>query len=309
MTTSISWPYLILLKKKDTTMRLVVISGRSGAGKSTALNVLEDVGFTCIDNLPSALLSSLVTELSNSENAATLRLAVGIDARILPSELDRLPVILKELKETGVEYEVIFLDARASTIVRRFSETRRKHPLSNDQIELKEAIQIERDLLVPIASIADRLIDTTNTTLHQLRDLIKKQIAPTSIDMKILFESFGFKLGVPADVDFVFDVRCLPNPYWVHELRSFNGRDQKIIDFLEQHGEVAAMLADITGYLERWLPKFQASNRSYLTIGIGCTGGQHRSVYMCEKLAAYFDNKHSNTVQSRHREIDNWPSF
>jgi UPF0042 nucleotide-binding protein len=290
-------------------MRLVVISGRSGAGKSTALNVLEDVGFTCIDNLPSALLPNLVTELSNSTDADTLRLAVGIDARILASGLDRLPTILKELKATGVEHEVIFLDARTSALLRRFSETRRKHPLSNDHVDLKEAISIERELLIPIASIADRSIDTTNTTLHQLRDLIKKQIAPASTDMNILFESFGFKRGVPVDVDFVFDVRCLPNPYWVPELRPMNGRDQGIIDFLEQHVDVAAMFSDITGYLERWLPKFQANNRSYLTVGIGCTGGQHRSVYMCEKLAKYFDSRYANTVQSRHREIDNWPAY
>jgi len=290
-------------------MRLVVISGRSGAGKSTALNVLEDVGFTCIDNLPGALLPNLVTELSSGVDADTLRLAVGIDARILAWDLERLPTILMELKATGIDYEVIFLDARSSALVRRFSETRRKHPLSNDYVDLKEAINAERNLLSPIASIADRSIDTTNTTLHQLRDLIKKQIAPTSTDMNILFESFGYKRGVPVDVDLVFDVRCLPNPYWVPELRALNGQDQEIVEFLEQHVDVAAMFSDITGYLERWLPKFQANNRSYLTVGIGCTGGQHRSVYMCEKLTEYFGSRYANTVQSRHREIDNWPTF
>lgn len=285
-------------------MRLVVISGRSGSGKTTALHVLEDVGFTCIDNLPIELLPALFGQLKNRMDSEERRLAVGIDARNLMGNLERFPQILSELKASGVNYDVIFLDARSSVLVQRFSETRRKHPLSSPSIGLKEAIKLEREQLDPIISIANRTIDTSSMTLHQLRDLIKKQVAPdTHGDMAILFESFGFKRGVPVDVDFVFDVRCLPNPHWKPELRSSTGNDAPVIEFLEQQVEVAAMLADITGYLERWLPKFQAGNRSYLTIAIGCTGGQHRSVYLCNKLSEYFGSRLSNAVQVRHREL------
>ncbi len=285
-------------------MRLVVISGRSGSGKSTALHVLEDVGFTCIDNLPTQLLPALFEQLKDQSQPDEHRVAVGIDARNLVGNLEQFPHVLDQLKASGVEYEVIFLDARSSVLVQRFSETRRKHPLSSPSVGLKEAIKLERKQLNPIVSMANRTIDTSSMTLHQLRDLIKKQVVPdTQGEMAILFESFGFKRGVPVDVDFVFDARCLPNPYWKPELRSSTGNDTPVVEFLEQQVEVAAMLADITGYLERWLPRFQASNRSYLTIAIGCTGGQHRSVYLCNKLGEYFSNRLANIVQVRHREL------
>lgn len=287
---------------QDGQMRLVVISGRSGSGKSTALHVLEDMGFTCIDNLPANLLPGLFDELHTQGGSANI--AVGIDARNLVGKLDRLPDILQSLRDSGVECEVIFLDALTSILLRRYSETRRRHPLSSDKVDLRQALAMERELLDPILSIASRQIDTSGLTLHQLRDLIKKQIAPDSHgDMSILFTSFGFKHGVPLDADFVFDVRSLPNPYWKPELRPFTGNDEAVICFLESQTEVAAMFADLTGFLTRWLPQFAASNRSYLTVAIGCTGGQHRSVYICNRLWEHFSAKY-HAVQVRHRELD-----
>lgn len=284
--------------------RLVVISGRSGSGKSTALHVLEDLGFTCIDNLPASLLPALFSEINRANNDPITQVAVGIDARNLLGRLDPFPEILEQLRASGVNCEVIFLDARTPVLIRRYSETRRRHPLSSQQVDLRQALAMEKDLLDPIAVIASRQIDTSNMTLHQLRDLIKKQIVPDSHgDMAILFTSFGFKHGVPMDADFVFDVRSLPNPYWKPELRHQVGSDTDVIQFLESQPEVAAMLADIIGFLSRWLPRFAATNRSYLTIAIGCTGGQHRSVYICNRLWEHFGEGFAN-VQVRHRELD-----
>ena len=283
-------------------MRLVVISGRSGSGKSTALHVLEDLGFTCIDNLPANLLPALFEEVQDEQ--AKTRVAVGIDARNLVGKLDRLPEILQSLRDGGVTCEVIFLDAQTPTLLRRYSETRRRHPLSSEKVDLRQALVMELELLDPILSIASRQIDTSGLTLHQLRDLIKKQIVPDNQgDMSILFTSFGFKHGVPLDADFVFDVRCLPNPYWKTELRALTGNDPEVVTFLESQTEVAAMFADLTGFFTRWLPHFSATNRSYLTIAIGCTGGQHRSVYMCNRLSEHFGKQYRN-VQIRHRELD-----
>lgn len=284
-------------------MRLVVISGRSGSGKSTALHVLEDLGFTCIDNLPAKLLPALFREIEQSEGGVS-QIAVGIDARNLLGRLDPIPEILEQLRATGVDCEVIFLDARTPVLIRRYSETRRRHPLSSCEVDLRQALAMERDRLDPIADIASRQIDTSNMTLHQLRDLIKKQIVPDSGgDMAILFTSFGYKHGVPLDADFVFDVRSLPNPYWVPELRPFTGHDADVIQFLESQTEVAAMLADLIGFLSRWLPHFNATNRSYLTVAVGCTGGQHRSVYICNRLKEHFGSGFGN-VQVRHRELE-----
>lgn len=285
-------------------MRLVVISGRSGSGKSSALNILEDVGFTCIDNLPASLLPELITQLqTDHSNGEELKLAVGIDARNLVGDLNKIPEILKRIAGSGVEVNVMFLRAHSSDLLRRYSETRRKHPLSNDHISLKEAIDLEKEMLAPIADIADRNIDTSGLSLHQLRDLIKNTVVPHSDQhMSILFESFGFKRGIPEDTDFIFDVRCLPNPYWKQELRGQTGRDPQVIEFLEGQVDVASMLADIIGYLTRWIPKFQANNRSYHTIAIGCTGGQHRSVYMANRLCEHF-SKEQPFVQVVHKEL------
>lgn len=284
-------------------MRLVVVSGRSGSGKTSALNVLEDAGFTCIDNLPSSLLPELINQLNIYSSMKHLKLAVGIDARNLTGDLTSIPGTLSLIEKIGIKVDVIFLRAQASDLLRRYSETRRKHPLSTDSIGLKEAIGLEKKLLAPIEDIADRTVDTTGLSLHQLRDLIKNTVVPNSQQtMSILFQSFGFKQGTPNDADFVFDVRCLPNPYWKAELRALTGNDPGVITFLESQVDVASMLADIIGYLTRWIPKFQANNRSYLTISIGCTGGQHRSVYMANRLHEHFSNEYQ-LVQVIHKEL------
>lgn len=283
--------------------RLVVVSGRSGSGKTSALNILEDVGFDCIDNLPPSLLPDLIKQLNSERINEDLRLAVGIDARNLVGDLNKLPDILAGLEASGIEVSVIFLQARRSDLIRRYSETRRKHPLSNETVSLPEAIDLEAKILSPILNISDRNIDTSGLSLHQLRDLVKNTIVPNSPEhMAILFESFGFKKGLPDASDFIFDVRCLPNPYWKQELRSLTGYDEDVIEFLESQVVVAAMLSDIIGFLTRWIPKFQANNRSYLTISIGCTGGQHRSVYIANRLQEYFSKEHS-LVQVVHKEL------
>ena len=284
-------------------MRLVVISGHSGSGKTSALNILEDVGFTCVDNLPSSLLPELIEQLRKENNEPTLKLAVGIDARNLMGDLSKIPKILCTIEDSGVEVDVIFLKAQRTDLIRRYSETRRKHPLSNDAIGLKEAIDLEENIISPIAQVASLTIDTSGLTLHQLRDLVKNTIVPkTSQQMIILFESFGFKERIPNGSDFVFDVRCLPNPYWKPELRTQTGLDSGVITFLESQVDVASMLADIIGYLTRWIPKFQANNRSYLTISIGCTGGQHRSVYIANRLQEHFSEQF-NFVHVMHKEL------
>ncbi|TNE76570.1 MAG: RNase adapter RapZ [Gammaproteobacteria bacterium] len=285
-------------------MRLVVVSGRSGSGKSTALNVLEDVGFTCIDNLPASLLPGLFELASDPGNRRWLeKIAVGIDVRNLSSDLGQLPKVLNQLKASGVDYEVVFLDAGDSVLIQRFSETRRKHPLSSDRLDIREAITLETRLLDPIAAMADRRIDTSNMTLHQLRDVIKKQIVPDSKDdMAILFESFAYKRGIPANADFVLDVRCLPNPHWKQELRPYTGNHQPVIEFLETQPEVTRMVDELKQFLDHWVPSFRANNRSYLTVAIGCTGGQHRSVYICNQLGNHFTTQYPN-VQVRHREL------
>jgi UPF0042 nucleotide-binding protein len=284
-------------------MRLIVVSGRSGSGKTSALNILEDVGFTCIDNLPTSLLPELINQLNGDHNKSQLKLAVGIDARNLIGDLEAIPKTLRLIENTGVAVDVIFLQAQSSDLLRRYSETRRKHPLSTDTIGLREAIDMEKELLAPIADIADRTVDTSGLSLHQLRDLIKNTVVPHDQEtMSILFQSFAFKQGMPNDADFIFDVRCLPNPYWKPELRAQTGNDSGVIEFLEGQVDVASMLADIIGYLTRWIPKFQANNRSYLTVSIGCTGGQHRSVYIANRLHEHFSNQHQ-FVQVIHKEL------
>jgi len=284
-------------------MRLVVISGHSGSGKTSALNILEDVGFTCVDNLPSSLLPELINQLRGNESDPELQLAVGMDARNLMGDLTKIPKILSTIENSGVQVDVVFLKAQRTDLLRRYSETRRKHPLSNDTVGLKEAIDLEKNIISPIAKVANLTIDTSRLSLHQLRDLVKNTIVPNNQQqMTILFESFGFKQRIPNGSDFVFDVRCLPNPYWKSELRTQTGNDSAVITFLESQVDVASMLADIIGYLTRWIPKFQANNRSYLTVSIGCTGGQHRSVYIANRLHEHF-SKHYNFVQVIHKEL------
>ena len=289
-------------------MKLVIVSGRSGSGKSTALHVLEDLGYYCIDNLPIGLLLPLADEALISEESRLEKIAVSIDARNLATGIDQFTDICNQFKHRHFDMDVIYLDALNQTLLKRFHATRRKHPLSNDTVSLKEAIEAEKELLLPISSAADLIVDTSDMTMYQLRDLIKERVVGrTGQDIALLFQSFGFKHGVPIDADFVFDVRCLPNPYWDQSLRAYTGKDQPIHQFLEQQPETGEMLGDIISYLNKWLPQFANSNRSYLTIGIGCTGGQHRSVYICEKLGETFKNLQSN-VQVRHKELPSQPT-
>lgn len=280
-------------------MELLIISGVSGSGKSIALHALEDQGYYCIDNLPVYLLPAFAQNIQR--DGSQLRAAVGIDARNLPRELQQFPEILERIEKTNVDCHIIFLDASDATLIKRFSETRRKHPISN--APLAEAIRHERKLLGAIADKADLRIDTTSTTVHQLRDLISERVgADVRTGLSLLFQSFGYKHGVPLDADFVFDVRCLPNPHWEPHLRLLSGRDPEVITYLEGHDMVIQMRQDLITFLHHWLPRFQNTNRSYLTTAIGCTGGQHRSVYLAEQLAAHFHPIH-NRVLCRHREL------
>lgn len=283
-------------------MRLVIISGRSGSGKSSALHVLEDLGFYCIDNLPIALLPALMAETEGEERLS--RVAVSIDARNLPHAFSHINEVLHQFQHEEFQLDVVYLDAVDEVLLQRFSATRRKHPLTSPDVPLSEALRREKELLSPIADIADLALDTTNMSVHELRSQIKLRVAgKAGSDIAILFESFGFKHGVPIDADYVFDVRNLPNPYWDPALRIYTGRDAGIIAFLEKEPSVVAMREDISRFVERWLPSFIDANRSYLTIAIGCTGGQHRSVYMAETLAARFKAQYEN-VQIRHRELN-----
>lgn len=282
-------------------MHLVIVSGRSGSGKSTALHVLEDEGYYCIDNLPASLLGALVTQIQGGDYPVLKGLAVSIDARNTSRDLALFPAMLTQAR-AQMDCDVIYLDASKPTLVKRFSETRRKHHLSNNDTDLVEAIEAEKILLEPIADLASLTIDTSKLNLYQLRDVVRDRVAPREpIGLSLQFMSFGYKHGIPVDADLVFDVRNLPNPHWKPELRARTGREQPVIDFLDNETEVQAMFADIQDFLQKWLPSYQ-QNRRYLTVAIGCTGGQHRSVYLCEKLHATF-RKHYAMAQVRHREL------
>ncbi|MCP5143137.1 MAG: RNase adapter RapZ [Chromatiales bacterium] len=285
-------------------MKFIIVSGLSGAGKSVALATIEDLGYFAIDNLPVALLRGLADQILAGADANRYeRTAVGIDARNDASALDQLPAILEELRARGILTIVVFLQADDDELLKRFHETRRKHPLTSDQRALADAVKLERTLLEPLMESADLVIDTTGTNQHQLRDILVQRLEPDSRGrLSMLVQSFGFKHGVPTDVDFVFDVRCLPNPHWEPRLRALTGRDREVVEFLEADDSVHAMLGDIEAFLERWVPAFENSNRTYLTIAIGCTGGQHRSVYVAERVAEHFRGKRDNVIL-RHREM------
>lgn len=283
-------------------MKLIIISGRSGSGKSSALNALEDAGFNCIDNFPVVLLQSLVHNSLRDPALRNTNLAVCIDAR--SRDLERFPEILLALDRMEVDCQVIYLDARSPTLVKRFSETRRRHPLTSASVDLREAIDAEAEVLESIADIADLTIDSTMLSSQELRDMISSRVAANSAPgISLLFRSFGFKYGVPVDADMVFDVRCLPNPHWEPELRPLTGQHPQVVEYLAQQTPVNEMFTDISTYLKQWLPQFEANARVYMTVAIGCTGGQHRSVYMAERLRRDFAEQFAN-VMVRHREID-----
>ena len=284
-------------------MRLLIISGLSGSGKSVALHVLEDLGFYCIDNLPAALLKAAVVDVTAGVQPKSRDLALGIDARNRPQDLAALPDLISEFRRQNLKVDVIFLQASDDVILKRYSETRRRHPLAAHSRELVDAIAKERELLSSVLNIADLVIDSSRTSIYELADRIRERIDRRKNEsLSLLLQSFGFKHGIPADVDFVFDLRSLPNPYWTLELRGLTGLDPEVTEFLEKQPTFINMHDDILAFLERWIPHYKKANRSYLTVGLGCTGGQHRSVYMAEKLAASLKDIH-DTVVTRHNEL------
>jgi UPF0042 nucleotide-binding protein len=284
-------------------VRLVIISGLSGSGKSVALHVLEDLGFYCIDNIPVALLRSFVDEILPRKDAAFENVGVGLDARNRPADIAEIPALIQKMRADGLACEIIFLQADDNTLLSRFSDTRRKHPLTNKDTNLAEAIAKERELLGPVINSAELVIDTTGMTVYALREQIRDRIGHRAQGaLSILVESFGYKHGLPANADFVFDVRCLPNPYWEPLLRPLNGRDEPVKAFLDDQPLVQEMIDDIVGFLERWIPRYQDFQRSYLTVAIGCTGGLHRSVYVAEAVAKGLEHAHG-PIRTQHHEL------
>src|SRR5277367_6957121 len=259
-------------------MRLIIVSGLSGSGKSVALHVLFRSDFYCVDNIPAALLKSFISHTVRGMGDTYPRTAVGLDARNRANEIETIPALVAELRRSGIDCEVLYLHAAEEVLLKRYAETRRKHPLVAGDVSLREAIASERELLEPIITAADWVIDTSSMGVHALRELIRARIDRRRDGrLSLMFESFGYKHGIPGDADFVFDVRSLPNPYWDHALRHLTGRDAQVIAYLAAFPSVRTMIDSIAGFLDLRIAEFEAANRSYLTIAIGCTGGQHRS--------------------------------
>jgi len=280
-------------------VKRIFVSGRSGSGKTVALRALEDQGYYCVDNIPIKLIPDLLTQTENQYP----ELAVGVDARNVPATVEEFDEVMKFLQGKGKEFQVIYIDATDPTLLKRFSETRRRHPLTAEGLSLTEAISEEKKRLEPVARYAQLIIDTTNKSPHDLCEtIVNRVLGEKEASLSLLFQSFGFKNGAPNDADFVFEARCLPNPYWEVSLRPFNGQDQQIIDYLEEKTYVQEYFWQLKTFLHTWIPRFEEGNRNYLTIAIGCTGGQHRSVFMAEKMAQYFSSLYQD-VQIRHREL------
>lgn len=278
---------------------MIIVSGFSGAGKTVALHTLEDLGYYCIDNLPSRLLPALYQEHIN----ITVPVAVGIDIRNQTDSMSELPHVIEALKKQAPETRVLFLTAQDSVLIKRYSETRRKHPLAEPQLTLEDAIKQEKDRLSPLGAIADRQIDTSNLSVYDLKDEIKQWLKHNETDTPTLtIQSFGFKHGAPTDADLLFDVRFLPNPYWEAELRQYTGLSPKIEQYLQKFNEPEAFINDTVAYLAKWLPTYLKGHRSYLTIAIGCTGGKHRSVYVTEKIAKALSAEFGH-INIRHRDL------
>ena len=275
------------------TRRFVIVTGLSGAGKSVALNALEDAGFYCIDNLPAALLWEFAEFIDRGNLPNYRQLAVGIDARNPPADLSQFPQTLDALADMDFELELTYIEADDQALINRFSETRRRHPLSSGDQSLGQAIAQERIVMAELSDRADLRVDTTRTHVHEFRAFVAERVARrTKDDLSLQVSSFGYKGGVPSDSDFVFDLRCLPNPYWDPTLRELTGRDQAGQDFLHREPAVNKMIFEIVNFLEQWIPAFEKQNRSYLTIAMGCTGGRHRSVFVAELVAGHFESEH-----------------
>ncbi|MFD2178836.1 RNase adapter RapZ [Veronia pacifica] len=280
-------------------MELKIVSGCSGAGKSVALRVLEDLGYYCVDNLPVVLLPQFISTQPTGNN----KVAVSIDIRNMPADPAEITRVLAQLPD-DLDIDVFFLDAENKELIKRFSETRRLHPLSKENLTLEQSIVREKELLLPLKERADRVIDSTGHSVHNLSESVRNLIlGRSSKDLVIVFESFGFKHGLPSDADFVYDVRFLPNPHWEPSLRPLTGLDEPVKLYLSAQSEVSMLIAQIKGFLEFWLPALENNNRSYLTVAIGCTGGQHRSVYIAQHLADYFQST-GQQVQIRHRTLE-----
>jgi UPF0042 nucleotide-binding protein len=284
-------------------MKLVIVSGLSGSGKTVALHTLEDSGFYCIDNLPLGMLPELVDTMLNTRPQFYDLVAVAIDARSGVDNSDRFDEIMSQINKHDLPVKVLFLTCDTSRLLKRFSETRRKHPLSRQGLPLADAIQQEKKLLEDIHANADLLIDSSSMNVHELRQMIIDRLtSQTGSEMGILIQSFGFKNGVPADTDFVFDVRCLPNPHWEESLKPLSGRDPAVIKYLESYSDVEEMFNSIFNFLKDWIPRFEKENRSYITISIGCTGGKHRSVYLVERITTALQQERAN-LSLRHRDL------
>ena len=284
-------------------MKLVIVSGLSGSGKTVALHTLEDSGYYCIDNLPLGMLPQLVANMTATSPQPYDLVAIAVDARSRIDNSNEFDEILHQISNHGVQPQVLFLTCDTSRLLKRFSETRRKHPLSRRGLPLADAIQQEKKLLEDINANADLSIDSSNLNVHELRQIIiDRLITQNGAEMGILIQSFGFKNGVPADTDFVFDVRCLPNPHWEESLRPLSGRDQAVVKYLENYADVEEMFDSILRFLLDWIPRFEKENRSYMTISIGCTGGKHRSVYLSERICAAIQQERSN-ITIRHRDL------
>jgi RNase adapter protein RapZ len=283
---------------------LVVVSGLSGSGKSVALHTLEDLDYNCVDNLPAELLPAFVQSVTSGGDPHP-RLAVGIDVRNRGIDLSQLPEWLSEVGKLGIHYTLVYFDTRDEVLLKRYSETRRRHPLSHTGLALADALVLERQVLRPVRALADHVVDTSEINVHQLRRLIITQLsAGVRPGLSVLFESFAYKRGLPADADFVFDARCLPNPHWNASLRPLSGRDAAVRDHLEEQPEVRDYLQHVTAFLDHWLPSFESSTRSYVTIAFGCTGGRHRSVFLAERLARHCREQGREDVLTFHRELD-----
>lgn len=288
-------------------MQLVIVSGLSGSGKSVALDTLEDFGAHCVDNMPPTLLLEYATLLMQPDSHYPKQAAIGMDARALPKDLAGFPSILEQLRERSCEVTVMFLDSDEDTLIRRFNDTRRRHPLAARVPTLREAVRQERECLAAIADLADLRLDTSRTNVHELRTLMRQRLNLGRAPLSVLLQSFAYRCGVPSDSDFVFDSRSLPNPHWVDELRTRNGTDSAVRDYLSKQPQAEAMLEDLKTLLDRWIPSFVEAGRHYLNISIGCTGGQHRSVYLVERLAERLPDNTALQITVRHRDMEGRP--
>jgi UPF0042 nucleotide-binding protein len=283
---------------------LIVLSGLSGSGKSVALRTLEDLDFNCVDNLPAALLPQFVRSVATGHDPHP-RLAVGIDVRNRDAYLTEMPQLLSAVGALGFDHQLVFFDTTDSVLLKRYSETRRRHPLSHTGLALADAIALERRVLAPVRALADRVIDTSDLNVHQLRRQVITELGmQVRPGLSVLFESFAYRRGLPADADFVFDARALPNPHWDARLRPLSGRDDAVREYLDAQADVQLFLSQVVAFVDTWLPHFDGGSRSYVTVAFGCTGGRHRSVYLAEQLAQHVRASGRDDVLTYHRELE-----